>query len=261
MFSIIWKNRELVLNLVSRDLRNRYAGSMMGILWNVINPLAMIVIYTVIFSQIMRAKLPGVNDIYGYSIYLCSGIFSWMAFQEAVIRGTNVFVENANIIKKISFPREVLLAFTNISSMVVFAISFCLFLAFVLIVGHPITINYLFIIPLMFLQQLFAFALTMGTSVINVYIKDVSQVVNVIFQFWFWMTPIVYPITIIPHKLGIVLRLNPMFYMIEMYHNAVFRGKVPQFSYALIFLGITVLFLFIGAWIFRNLGRDIADEL
>ncbi len=261
MFSVIWRNKELVLNLVSRDLRNRYAGSMMGVLWNVINPLAMIVIYTVIFSQIMRAKLPGVNDMYGYSIYLCSGIFSWMAFQEAVIRGTNVFVENANIIKKISFPREVLLAFTNISSVVVFGISFVLFMLFVLIVGHPITITYLFIIPLLLLQQLFAFALVMGTSVVNVYIKDVSQVVNVVFQFWFWMTPIVYPVTIIPHKLGVVLRLNPMFYMIEMFHNVVFRGKAPQLSYLLIFSGVTVVFLFIGALVFRRLGRDIADEL
>ncbi|EKF9799803.1 ABC transporter permease, partial [Vibrio cholerae] len=105
MLRVLFNYRGFILGNVKREFKLKYQNSLLGAAWNVINPLAMIVVYTVIFSQIMRAKLPGIDNSFAYSIYLCSGILTWGLFSEIVGRAQNVFLENANLIKKINFPR------------------------------------------------------------------------------------------------------------------------------------------------------------
>jgi lipopolysaccharide transport system permease protein len=105
MLSILWAYRGFILGSVNREFQLKYRNSLLGAAWTVINPLAMIVVYTVIFSQVMRAKLPGVDHGFAYSIYLCAGSLTWGLFAEIVGRGQNIFIENANLLKKISFPR------------------------------------------------------------------------------------------------------------------------------------------------------------
>lgn len=131
----LWAYRDFILGSVQREFQSKYQRSMLGATWTVLNPLAMIVVYTVIFSQVMRAKLPGVDSTFGYSIYLCAGILTWGLFAEITTRGQNIFLENANLIKKLSFPRLCLpIALLGVA-LLNFAIVFFLFTGFLLLSG------------------------------------------------------------------------------------------------------------------------------
>ena len=134
-FRLLWGYRGFVLGSVKREFQLKYRNSILGAAWTVLNPLAMIVVYTVIFSQVMKARLPGVESGYAYSIYLCAGSLTWGLFAEIVGRAQNVFLENANLIKKISFPRMTLPVIVVVNAGVNFAIIFGLFLVFLLFFG------------------------------------------------------------------------------------------------------------------------------
>ena len=133
---ILWQYQEFITASVKREFQIKYQNSLLGGLWTVLNPLSMIFIYTVIFSQVMRARLPESDSLYSYSIYLCSGVITWGLFAEIVGRGQNVFLDNANILKKVSFPRIVLPMILTISAGLNFLIIFALFIGFIFMVGQ-----------------------------------------------------------------------------------------------------------------------------
>ena len=143
MILAIWSYRGFIAGNVKREFQSKYSNSLLGAAWTVINPLAMIVVYTVIFSQIMRARLAGVDGAFAYSIYLCSGVLTWGLFAEIVSRAQNVFLENANILKKLSFPRLCLPVIVVANALLNFSIIFGLFTLFLLITE---TFAYVFII-------------------------------------------------------------------------------------------------------------------
>ena len=130
LLKALWGYRGFVLGSVQREFQSKYRNSLLGAAWNIINPLAMIVVYTVIFAQVMRAKLPGVDSTFAYSIYLCAGVLTWGLFVEVVGRGQTMFIDNANLLKKISFPRITLPIVVVLNAMLNFAIVFGLFMAF-----------------------------------------------------------------------------------------------------------------------------------
>lgn len=133
MLTCFLKDRHLILEMVRRDLRDRYAGSVLGVVWNVVHPLVMIFIYTVIFAKVMGTKLPGVNkDPLAYSVYLCSGLFPWLAFQDILNRVTSQFVDNAPLLQRAIFKKEVLVWTVWISALLTFVISFCVFVCFLI---------------------------------------------------------------------------------------------------------------------------------
>ncbi|ELS1183950.1 ABC transporter permease, partial [Escherichia coli] len=105
VIELIWEYRGFILGNIKREFQSKYRNSLLGVTWSVLNPLSMIVVYTVIFSQVMRAKLPGVDSQYAYSIYICAGILTWGLFSDLVLRSQNMFLDNANLIKKINFPK------------------------------------------------------------------------------------------------------------------------------------------------------------
>lgn len=190
--------RGFIFGSVKREFQTRYRNSLFGALWTVLNPLSMIVVYTVIFSQIMRARLPGVEDGLAYSVYLCAGLLTWGLFAEITTRSQSMFLENANLLKKISFPRICLPVITLLNAGVNFAIILGLFFGFLLISGRLPGMALLALIPLLMLQVLFAAGLGMLLGVLNVFFRDVGQMFGICLQFWFWLTPIVYPLSILP---------------------------------------------------------------
>ena len=131
----VWNFRGFVLGSVRREYQLRYRGTMLGIAWTVLQPLAMILIYTVIFTQVMKAKLPGVEGTFSYSIYLCAGIITWGLFAEIIQRSQSVFLDNANLLKKLSFPRLTLPVIVVASALLNFSIIFGLFMLFLLVTG------------------------------------------------------------------------------------------------------------------------------
>jgi lipopolysaccharide transport system permease protein len=159
--------RGFILGSVQREFQARYRNSLFGALWTVLNPLSMIIVYTVIFSHIMRARLPGVDDGMAYSIYLCAGLLTWGLFAEITVRSQNMFLDNANLLKKISFPRICLPVIVLLNAGINFAIIIGLFLGFLLITGRLPGLALLALIPLLALQVMFCAGLGIILGVLN----------------------------------------------------------------------------------------------
>ena len=254
-------HRDLLLNFVVRDLKSRYAGSLMGIVWNVIHPLAMIIIYTLIFTRIMRAKLPGMTDVYSYSIYLVAGLLPWNAFAEVLSRSTTVFLDQAWLLKKISFPKKLLGGSIALSSFVNFLIGFSIFILFLLLTGHRLGRAYLALPILLILQFTFAFGLGLILSALNVFLRDISQLVGIGLQLWFWLTPIVYLENMLPDGLRSLFQLNPMYHFVRGYHSVILDSAFPSWSVLGITSMVSLISLTVGSAIFFRLKDEIVDEV
>ena len=265
MLLALWGYRGFILGSVKREFQAKYSNSLLGASWTVINPLAMIAVYTLVFSQIMRAKLPemagGGSGQFAYSIYLCAGILTWAFFSETVTRTQNVFLENANLIKKISFPRLCLPVIVVINASLNFSIIFGLFTLFLLVSGSFPGLSYLAVFPVLCLQVLFAVGLGMTLGVLNVFFRDVGQLFGVVIQFWFWLTPVVYPINILPEFAQNLIRYNPMTSIIASYQRILVNGQWPIWESL---WPVTVLGLLLCVWgmhLFRKHASEMVDEL
>jgi len=257
----LWHYRGFVLGSVKREFQSKYRNSMLGAAWTVINPLAMIVVYTVIFSQVMRAKLPGIDTTFAYSIYLCAGILTWGLFSEIVGKAQSVFIDNANLLKKVSFPRLCLPIIVVANALLNFSIIFSLFTLFLAISDNFPGWVYLAVFPVLFINILFAIGLGVTIGVLNVFFRDIGQLFTIILQFWFWLTPIIYPISIIPESLRIYVQLNPMVNIMSAYQTILVRGELPQWQSLWTVSAISLLLCLIGLSLFRKHSGDMVDEL
>ncbi len=261
LYRSLYSYRGFILGSVQREFQARYRNSLFGALWPIFNPLSMIIVYTVIFSQIMRARLPGVDDSMAYSVYLCAGLLAWGLFSEITLRSQNMFLENANLLKKISFPRICLPVIVLINAGINFAIIISLFLGFLLITGRWPGMALLALIPLIALQMMFCAGLGMVLGVLNVFFRDVGQLFGICLQFWFWLTPIVYPITILPEWVQRLLQLNPLTNLFSSYQNLFLYGQWPVWSSLLPVFISGVVFCLIGLRLFRQRVGEMVDEL
>ena len=257
----IWSYRGFIWGSVQREFQSRYRNSMLGGLWAILNPLATIFIYTVIFSQLMKVRLPGINDTLAYSVYLCAGILTWGLFAEIIQRCQTVFIDNANMLKKLNFPRICLPVIVVLNAGVNFVISFGLFFCFLIVVGRfPGWV--IWCVPLVLVVQV---ALAMGLGVVlgimNVFFRDVGQIVGIILQFWFWFTPIVYPMSILPEPVQFLIRLNPMTSVVSAYQSILVYGRSPDW-YSVIpaaILALVVCLLAVG--LYRRRAGEMVDEI
>jgi len=257
----IWRYRGFILGNVKREFQAKYQNSILGAAWNVLNPLAMITVYTVIFSQVMKAKLPGVDDTFAYSIYLCAGILTWTLFSEIISRGQNVFLEQANLIKKISFPRICLPAIVIINALVNFLIVFSLFGLFLVITGEFPGFVFISIMPLLLVLIIFSIGLGITLGVMNVFFRDVGMLFSIILQFWFWLTPIVYSPAILPQQFQNIFKLNPMLSVISSFQKVLVQHQWPNWSDLLYPLLLGLVLCMLGMRLFNKHSGDMVDEL
>ncbi|WP_242207920.1 MULTISPECIES: ABC transporter permease [unclassified Pseudomonas] len=261
LYRSLHEYRGFILGSVQREFQARYRNSLFGALWPIFNPLSMIIVYTVIFSHIMRARLPGVDDSMAYSIYLCAGLLAWGLFSEITLRSQNMFLDNANLLKKISFPRVCLPVIVLINAGINFAIIIGLFLGFLLVTGRWPGMALLALVPLVALQMMLSAGLGMVLGVLNVFFRDVGQLFGICLQFWFWLTPIVYPISILPEWLRSLLQFNPLTNLIASYQNVFLYGQWPLWSSLLPAFVIGAVFCAIGLRLFRQRVGEMVDEL
>lgn len=261
IFLQLWNYRHFILAGVAREIRARYLGSLLGGAWVVLSPLGMILVYTFIFSNIMKARLPGVDTTYGYSIYLCAALLPWQAFCEVLVRCQTVFTDNANLIKKASFPRLCLPAAVTVTALINFAVVFCLFLIFLALTGQLPGVALVAVIPLLILQTLFAVGLGVALGVIHVFFRDVGQIVSVGLQFWFWGTPIVYPMQIIPENWRWLLELNPMYWFASTWQMLFTLHAFPSVTRLAGLSVLAALAVGIGLLLYFRHGPYIVDEL
>ena len=261
MLRALWHSRGFVLGSVQREFQSKYRNTMLGAVWTVLNPLAMILVYTLIFSQVMQSRLPGDASRYGYSIYLCAGVLAWGLFAEITSRAQNMFLEQANLLKKISFPRICLPLIVVLNALVNFGIIFALFTVFLLLSGQFPGVAFVLLLPLLVLQVALAIGLGLVLGVLNVFFRDIGQFFQIFIQFWFWFTPIVYPATILPAELRPLLAWNPMAAVIQSWQTVLLTGRAPDWASLLPAALAALLLCALGLRLFRKRAGEMVDEL
>lgn len=261
ILNALWSYRGFILGSVKREFQLKYRNSLLGAAWTVINPLAMIIVYTVIFSQLMRAKLPGVDSTFAYSIYLCAGTLTWGLFAEIVGRGQTVFLDNANLLKKLSFPRLCLPVVVVANAGLNFAIIFGLFAAFLVLSGNFPGLPFLALIPVLAILVAFSIGLGITLGVLNVFFRDVGQFFGIFLSFWFWLTPIVYPASILPERVQSLMNLNPMARLMAAFQVVLVSGQWPNWYSLWPVVVLAILLCLIGFGLFRRHAGEMVDEL
>jgi lipopolysaccharide transport system permease protein len=257
----LWAYRGFILGNVKREFQTKYRNSLLGATWNIINPLSMIVVYTVIFSQLMKSRLPGVEGTYAFSIYLCTGILIWGLFAEISTRATGMFLEHANLLKKISFPRLCLPVTVVSNALLNFTIVFGLFVLFLVLSGSFPGWVFIALGPLLLLLTALAIAIGLNLGVLNVFFRDVGQFFGIFLSFWFWFTPIVYPANILPEAVQNLMNYNPMARLIKAFQDVVVMGHWPDWYSLWPVAVLTVILSATGLRLFyRNIG-EMVDEL
>lgn len=261
MIKPLWAYRGFILGSVKREFQSKYRNSLLGAAWNVLQPMAMIMVYTVIFSQIMRAKLPGVDSTFGYGIYLCAGILTWGLFAEITTRSQNMFLDNANLLKKLSFPRLCLPATVIANGLLNFAIVFGLFTVFLLLSGNWPGMAYIALLPIVAIMVMFAQGLGIVLGVLNVFFRDVGQFFGIFITFWFWFTPIVYPVSILPQGIQPYMAWNPMASIMAAVQGILVSGQWPHWASLVYPLSLGLVFCILGLRLYRKHVGEMVDEL
>ncbi|HIM07224.1 MAG: ABC transporter permease [Cycloclasticus sp.] len=255
-------NLSLTINFTKKSLIDRYSGSVLGGLWAFIMPLVNMVVFILVFSKIMGARLTDFGadfNEYGYSIYLVSGILAWNAFASVLLQTTNVFKTNAGFISKVNINLVWLPLYIIISESVVFLISIVFFAIFLWAIGFPLTASWLFL-PLVYaLQVILAYGLGLLLATLSVFIKDIREFVTVVIQLWFWCTPIVYVVDILPENIQFWFQINPMYPLISAYRDIIMLGQAPEIVSLSYLLVLALLLVILATKVLKRLEKDVRD--
>jgi lipopolysaccharide transport system permease protein len=254
-FKWLIEYKELIRNLVVRDLKVRYKRSILGILWALLEPLLLMILFTVVFSILLRIQIEN------YPVFVLCGILPWTFFSTALNYSTGSIAESATLIKKIYFPREIIPLTVIISRLVNFVLSLGLLFIFLIVFKIKFT-YYLAYLPLILIIQLiFILGLSLFFSSLNTFYHDMGFILQFILFGWFYITPIFYPVTMVPERYLSLYLLNPMATIVHAYRNIFFYGNPPDFVYLLISLVISIICFLMGAYVFRRLELRFAEVL
>jgi lipopolysaccharide transport system permease protein len=257
----LWAYRGFIAESVRRDFHARYLNTQFGWIWAILQPLAMLSVYTLVFSQVMRAALPGHDSAWAYSIYLCAGLLAWGLFSELLARAVGIFVGNANLLKKVSLPRLTLPAIATLSSLINYAIVMAIFFVFLLLTDRfpgPVVLAAL---PVLLVLIGLALGLGILCGTINVFYRDVEQALGVVLQFWFWLTPVVYVSRALPEGIARWMWINPMWSVVNALQGIFLDGRMPQWHTLLWPAGLALALMTLALFAFARLGGEIVDEL
>jgi lipopolysaccharide transport system permease protein len=256
-----WRFRSFIVASVKREFASRYLGTQLGAAWPIIHPLTLIVIYTVVFSQLMRPTLPGNDSRFAYSIYLTAGFVTWGLFSELLGRSVGIFVQNATLLKKVSVHKLSLPIIASISSFINTSILLACFLVFLALSGNLPGWPVLALLPVLAIAALFAMGLGLFLATINVFYRDVEQGTNVILQFWFWLTPIVYAESALPEFARRILAWNPMWPVVRATQSIFVENRFPDWLSLTYPLAISIALALLARFAFERLANELVDEL
>ncbi len=257
----IYVQRGLIRNFVVRDLRARYVGSFMGFFWSVIHPIVLLLSYTFVFSMIFGIRpLPNTGTT-SFPLFLFCSILPWLFFQDTLQRSSTVLIDNANLVTKTLFPTEILPLTVMLAGLVNHLIGFAILLVIVLFTLGKISI-YILLVPVYFLfLMLFTLGFAWLVSSLNVFIRDVSQVLSVILTFWFWFTPIFYTPDRFPPRLLFIVRWNPLAHVVIGYRDCILRMRSPDLGILALLALSSVAVFAAGGLFFRHIKREFVDVL
>ena len=252
----IYEYREMIYSLIKRDLRGRYKGSVLGFLWTFLNPLFQLVVYTFVFSIVMRA---GYDKYY---LFLFVALIPWIGFSSSVAGGASCIWSQKDMINKIYFPREVLPIAHVTCQLINMLLSFLVILAVVIVTGHglnPIALLYLPIIIIV--EYLLALGLTMLVSAVTVFLRDVEFVLGIIMMAWQFLSPVMYGADMVPEELQGLFALNPMTPILVAYRDVFYYKQVPRISTLLQATILGIILLIVGVAVFEKLKKHFSEEM
>lgn len=252
---VIFKYRELLIELTKREIKQRYKQSILGYAWVILNPLFQMLVMAFVFSLILRIE--GINI--PYSLFLYAGLLPWTMFSTSVQSATSSLVFNAGLLTKIYFPRDVFITSTILSKLVDFLLASIIFIGFMIYYKVPLTWHFLWLAPLLSIQILFTYGISLITSSVNLFYRDVQYVVNLFLIVWMYLTPVIYPSTNFPQKYQWIFIANPLAALINGYREVLFNNSPPALVPLLSSLIISIVFAIIGKSIFLHLEGKFAD--
>lgn len=250
----LWACRELLYFLVWRDVKVRYKQTLLGAVWAVLQPLVTMIIFTYFFGKLARVPTDGVP----YPIFFYTGLLLWTYFSNAVMSGANSLISNTNLITKVYFPRLIIPASAVGAGLIDFAIASVLLVFLLIYYSFPVTWGYLMLMPLVLLTTLFALGLSVWLAALNVRYRDVRYALPFLIQIWMFVSPIIYPSTLVPQEWRWVMNMNPLTGIIEGFRASLLGREFHWLAlgYSTLFI---VLLLLYGSYTFRRMERRFAE--
>lgn len=253
--------RELVANLVARDLKVRYKSSVLGFLWSLLNPILMMLVFYVVFTVLLA------RGIQAFPLFILSALLPWHFFATSVTAGLKSIVAHASLVKKVYFPREVLPLSLVLANLVNFLLAVPVLIILMLLFGAPFTWNLIYFPLILIIELIFVLGITLALSAVYVFFRDTEVIVEVLLTAWFFLTPVFYrmdDLTQAWHGLDvkrIMYILNPMASIIESFRLIFYNGATPDLYFLLRTFVTAVVVLALGYWVFLRLGKSFGEEL
>ena len=254
--SSLFLYRELIKNLVLKDLKLKYRDSVLGFLWSLANPLMLILVYTFVFGHIIRVNLPN------FSYFLMVGILPWNFFSQSVMMSTGSILDNGSLIRKVALPKEVFPVATVLFNLAQYFLALAVFLPMTIFFFRiPLSWSMAAIVPLLALHVLFTLGLTFVFATATVFYRDVRHFTEILLALLFWLTPIVYDIRTIPDSLRRAIQLNPLSFFILSYQDILYRRDFPGADRLLTLAVLSLLSLVLGYFLFHSYKSRFAEEV
>jgi lipopolysaccharide transport system permease protein len=249
-------HRDLLLLLVQKDLKVKYKGTTLGFIWSLLNPLLMMIVYTVVFSFLVRFQVPR------YPVFLLSGLLAWNCFASAIGAAGTSLIAASNLVRRVRFPLEFLPLTSVLSTLVNFLLSLAILVVFALAFRQTLGPPLLLLPLLLVLQTLFTIGVSLVVSALLVYFRDVEYLVSIGLMALFFLTPVIYPLSAVPSShAAMVIRLNPLTWLITSYQNVWHDNLWPSLNGLLAFAVVSVAMLLVGRFVFRRLEGRFAEEV
>ena len=260
----LYRYRELIVTLVSRDLKARYRGTVLGFLWSFFNPLLLLGVYSVIFGVMLPNRFPGIEGAH-YSVFLFTGLLPWTWFNSSIIESSNVLFAQGNLIKKIQFPAEVFPIVVVLTNLINFLLGLPILILFFIIFGKGLTLWILFLPVAVLTQLIFTMGFSFLVAALTVHFRDLKDILANLLTLWFFSTPIIYPFAaeVIQNNPAIkwVLTLNPMTHIIEAYHYSLYFGSLPHWKKIPVTFAVGLLLFYLGYLVFDRLRDTYVEEV
>lgn len=260
-FSAAWQYRYFIGSSVMAEFRNRYARSRVGLLWAVLHPLATSAIFAYVLAEVIGSKLPGSSDPASYAVHLIAGMLAWNLFADVLSRSALVFLEYSAQIKKSAVPRICLPVIVVLTALLNNLLLWAASIAVLLLLGHYPGIEWLAVVPVVFVVLLLGLGIGFALGILNVFSRDVWQVTSVAIQLWFWVTPVVYSLAMVPEAQRSLLQQNPMTPIVTEYQNAILRHQWIDYGDIFWPLIVALLACAFSTWLYLRAANELADAI
>lgn len=254
----LFRYRHILMQMVESEIKGRFAGSVGGLFWHFIHPILMLVTYLFIFVYVFKMRVGGGSGT--SSIYLMAGLFPWLIMAEGFMRGTSSLIENANLIQKTSFPTEILTAKAVMAPLLSYGIAIVLLTLYAMVI-HVSAVALPIVLLILALQTFFSLGVVFLSSALSVYFRDTLQLVQVMINFWLYVTPILYPVSMLPGWAQQVMYLNPVYPFVSTYQSVFLHGGIGNWDMLLLSAVWAMVFFVGGAFVFNKLKYEFADWL